>query len=133
LSRHTLEEVIGKAAPHKSVSSMALVEKAQQFISGHYHRDLSLEQVADQVFLHPVYFSRLFKQCTGTNFSDYLMRLRIDRAKELLLEGKLKMYEVGQRVGYANPKYFYRVFKQVSGMTPRDFVRREAISRLDRR
>lgn len=132
LGRHTLEEVVKETVPHKSVSSMALVEKAQQFMSGQYHLDLSLEQVADQVFLHPVYFSRLFKQCTGMNFSDYLMRLRIERAMELLREGDLKVYEAGQRVGYGNAKYFNRVFKQVTGMTPRDYVRQEALLGKDR-
>lgn len=100
-----------------------LIERAIDYIQDHFHQDLSLEIVADHIFLHPVYFSKLFKQYAGINFTEYLTKLRIHRAQELLAEQKYKMYEIGQRVGYSNSKYFYRVFKQVTGLTPKEYFR----------
>jgi len=82
-----------------------------------------LESVADLVFLHPVYLSKLFKQYVGINYTDYLTQIRIQKALELIGERKYKMYEVGEMVGYSNSKYFYRVFKQVTGHTPKEYCR----------
>ncbi len=118
LSRHTVTEVMETISTAKGESSKLLIDQAKQLIQERYWEDLSLDQVADHVFLHPVYFSKLFKQHAGINFSEYLTRVRIDKAKELIRIGRYKMYEVGSMVGYPNSKYFYRVFKQTVGCTP---------------
>ncbi len=132
LSKQMLAEVINSTAAHKSQSSAALITKAQAYIWDNYSKDLSLESVANQIFLHPVYFSKLFKQYAKVNFTDYLTTIRIQKALELLSEQKYKMYEIGEMVGYTNSKYFYRVFKQVTGYTPKEYFRQHYGMRTDR-
>ncbi|OCT11077.1 hypothetical protein A8709_05110 [Paenibacillus pectinilyticus] len=127
LSKNTLEEVMKTTAPHKISSSNSIIAKAQQYIRTHFHEDLSLDSVADFVFLNPVYFCRLFKQYTGLNFTDYLTQIRVEEAIELLRTNKFKIYEVGQKVGYPNSKYFNRVFKKMTGSTPKEYCRNALI------
>jgi two-component system response regulator YesN len=124
LSRNTLAEVIQNTADQKNHSSSLLIEKAQRFMQVNFDQDLSLDSVADHIFLHPVYFSKLFKQYAKINFSEYLTNLRIQKAITLLSQRKFKMYEVGQKVGYPNGKYFNRVFKQITGYTPKEYCRK---------
>lgn len=124
LGKHTVTQVMHTIASSKNESSKGLVEQARQYIGQHFQEDISLDNVADTVFLHPVYFSKLFKQHAGINFTEYLTRLRIDKAKELIQTGQYKMYEVGSMVGYPNSKYFYRVFKQTVGCTPTEYAER---------
>jgi YesN/AraC family two-component response regulator len=101
-----------------------IVRKAEFFMAEQFHRDLSLEEVANHVYLSPVYFSRFFKEKTGTNFIDRLTELRIKAAVELLDQHRYQIQEIGEMVGYRNAKYFTRVFKQLLGTTPTDYARR---------
>ncbi len=105
-------------------STHHLIEKAKKYINNNYYRDLSLEEVSEHVFLNHAYFSRLFKQLTGQNFSDYLTNIRIKKSIELLKENKYKTYEISEKVGYKSSKYFSRVFKQITGYTPREYCRK---------
>lgn len=123
ISKSALARVMNDTAPHKSHSSQSIIDKAKLYIQENYAKELSLESVADQVFLHPVYFSKLFKQYAGVNFTDYLTRTRMNKAIELLAQRKHKMYEISRMIGYANSKYFNRVFKQFTGCTPREYSR----------
>lgn len=96
-------------------------QEIREYVKKHYSEPISLETVAEQVFLSPVYVSRMFKQETGINFSDYLLNARMEQAKRLLSGSACKVYEVGKRVGYPNPRYFYRVFKAYTGKTPSEY------------
>jgi len=100
-----------------------LIQRAVKFIEEHTHRDLALEEVARQVNLSPCYFSRLFKKLQGENFVDYLTRLRLQMAKELLLTTGLPVTEIAVRVGYRDFRYFGQVFKRQEGCTPTTFRR----------
>jgi two-component system response regulator YesN len=99
-----------------------VIETVKQFIYQHYTEELELNRLAEEVFLTPSYLSKLFKTETGETITDFLISVRIDRAKELLREEfALKTYEVGERVGYADPAYFNKVFKKLVGSTPKEF------------
>ena len=67
------------------------------------------------------YFSKLFKNETGTNFIEYLTNLRISKAKDLLDENRLSVKEIGITVGYPDPNYFSRIFKKNVGQTPSEY------------
>lgn len=100
-----------------------IIKQAKEYIIKNFHRDISLNDVAEHVFISPVYFSRLFKQSVGEYFSDYLIRLRMNKAIELLKERKYKIYEISQMVGYQSNKYFARLFKQYTGYTQKEYCR----------
>lgn len=109
-------------------ASKNVVDQAISYMKENYDKELSLENIADRYFLNPTYFSRLFKQYTGTTFTDYLIELRIGKARELLLLGKYKVYEVSQKVGYKSEKYFFRVFKQYTGSSPVEYYKNKVLT-----
>lgn len=103
-------------------SVRSVVEKAVDFIESHCaDTDLSLNAIADHVFLNPAYLSKLFKQETGENYLEYLTRLRMEKAKQLLRETSMRTADVGLRVGYPNPQYFTTLFRKHTGKTPGEF------------
>jgi two-component system response regulator YesN len=97
-----------------------LVSGASGFLETHY-RDpsVSLETVADHLRISPDYLSRLLKASTGRSFVNFLCHLRMDKAKVLLEDPRLRVAEVAERVGYRDQNYFCRHFKTVTGLTPK--------------
>lgn len=118
-----LGQVIGVMEKRQSEVSRNIMERAAEYMKQNFDRALSLESLADQYFLNPTYFSRMFRQYMGVTFTDYLIELRMERAKELLGQGKYKVYEVSSKVGYTSDKYFCRVFKQYTGQSPTEYSR----------
>jgi two-component system response regulator YesN len=98
-----------------------VIHDSKRFIEENYSRDISLGDIADYLKMNPSYFSYLFKQETGQTYINYLINLRIEKAKSLLLNSPLKIYQIGETVGYSDPKYFNRIFHQVTGLTPGAF------------
>lgn len=94
------------------------VKEALAYVEQHLHEQLSMAEVAGMIHLNASYFSVLFKEQTGVSFSEYLSRLRIQRAKELLLQTRLPIGEIGERVGYRTDKYFIKVFKSLEAISP---------------
>jgi len=111
-------------APGEDADSLArsheAVEEALAYIRKHFHENLSLEDVSGHVYRSPAYFSRLFKEITGENFSIYLIHYRLEKAKSLLLETEMKITDISCRVGYQNPSYFSRLYKKHMGRTPEE-------------
>jgi two-component system response regulator YesN len=102
----------------------ALIAKACSYIETHYaDPDISLSQVAAQVLLSPTYFSVVFGREVGETFIEYLTRVRIRKAIELLRSTSLTSSEIGYQIGYQNPRYFYSVFRKVVGQPPTEFRR----------
>ncbi|MGE7907423.1 helix-turn-helix domain-containing protein [Peribacillus sp. NPDC094092] len=97
------------------------IQKALTYINLHYTEDISLEKVAQHVYLSANYFSTVFKETTGLSFIEYLTHLRIDKAKSLLMDLDYTIYKIAEDVGYSTPRYFSRVFKSITGMTPSQF------------
>lgn len=97
------------------------VRLAVQYIENNFDKPLSLEVVAAEVNLHPVYFSNIFKKETGQNFTDYVTNCRIEKAKELLREGELNINEIASSLGYGNARYFSRLFKKTVGIKPTEY------------
>lgn len=98
-----------------------VIAQIKQYIANNYNRDMTLEDVADAVFLSPVYVSRLFKDKTGENFSDYVIKIKIEKAMELLGNPKYRVYDISNRIGYSSLKYFYKLFKKYTGCTPTEY------------
>lgn len=97
------------------------IARAQAYIREGFARPITLSQVARQVNISPYYFSKLFKEETGQNFSDYLTAVRIDAAKRLLARMDYPIKQICVESGFANPNYFSRIFKKCTGLTPTEF------------
>ena len=97
---------------------LKLFDDVKNFIKENIKTELELEKVASNFGLSVYYFSRTFKEVTGTNFSDYINKCRIDIAKELLSNGEMNVKEVCYKVGYNDPNYFSKVFKKYEGVSP---------------
>lgn len=94
------------------------VKEALRYVEEHLDQGLGLRDAAQHVHLNPSYFSVLFKEQMGMTFIEYVTRLRIQKAKELLLQTKLPVGEIAERVGYQTTKYFNKVFKEYEGHSP---------------
>lgn len=98
-----------------------LIENIQTYIQHNYQKALTQDFIASLFYLNRSYLSTLFKQKTGMKFVDYLNDVRIEKAKELLINSDRKMYHISKAVGYDNTKYFFRVFKKKVGYSPEQY------------
>ena len=105
----------------KNTQNNSIILKAKEYISKNYFKDISLDDVSKEVDISPYYFSKLFKEETGENFIDYLTRIRIRKAKELLKDKESSIKKVCLNVGYNDPNYFSRIFKKCTGKTPTEY------------
>ncbi|WMJ86910.1 response regulator transcription factor [Anaerocolumna sp. MB42-C2] len=97
------------------------INAALQYINGHYTEDLYLEDVAKVVYLSAGYLSRIFKGETGCSFKEYVHKLRISKAQQLICQTNLKYYEIAEKVGYKNYKYFSSYFNKISGCSAKEY------------
>lgn len=97
------------------------IDQALQYIDTHYLEAMTLQQVADYVHVSKNYLSILFKKVTGQNFIDYVIMLRIEKAKEMLAATSYKVYEIAEKSGFNDVKYFSKLFKKMTGYTPVDY------------
>jgi two-component system, response regulator YesN len=100
-------------------SGSEAVRRAMRYIAQHFADPLSLESVAEQVRLSPVYFSGLFRRTAGTGFTEYLNQARIEEGKRLLTSTDYSIVDIAVAVGYADQSYFSKVFKKHTGLSPR--------------
>ncbi|SIQ33448.1 response regulator transcription factor [Halanaerobium kushneri] len=94
------------------------IEEVKAHINSHFQDPISLETLAQHFFVSKEHLSRKFKSYSGENISSYIIRKRMEKAKQLLKEGKLSIKETAQVTGYNDLAYFYRVFKKYYGKTP---------------
>ncbi|MBB6637129.1 response regulator transcription factor [Cohnella thailandensis] len=97
------------------------VRDAISYIDGHLGDPIGMKQVAEHLHMNSSYFSVLFKEQTGITFSDYLTRRRLQRAKELLAQTRLPIWEIAEKVGYQTAKYFIKVFKDSESVSPSQY------------
>lgn len=102
-------------------SSHQAVNEAIKYIEENYTDKITLTEAADKVFLNASYLSLQFKKETGMNFVDYIKKVRIEKAMELLKRIDLKAYEICNCVGYQDYKYFTEVFKDFTGLSPLEY------------
>jgi two-component system response regulator YesN len=106
----------------RASSGNQLIEGACAFIERHYaDPDMSLNSAAAHVFVSPTYLSILFKKKLGITFIDYLINLRLEKAKTLLRDTAKRTYEVAAETGYSDPQYFSVCFKKYTGLTPTEY------------
>jgi AraC-like DNA-binding protein/ligand-binding sensor protein len=97
------------------------IRRARDFINSHHTDDLSLADVAHAVNTSTFYFCKSFKKATGLHFTDYLSRVRIEKAKNLLLNPNARVSEVAYEAGFQSLTHFNRVFRKLVGQSPSDY------------
>lgn len=123
----TVERIDRQSAEKNLSPTKLLVARARQLIEENYDKDISLEEIADKVFLNPTYLGRIFKQQVGESFTDYLTKTRINRAAELLAQKKYRLDEISVMTGYKNSRYFCKVFRLQTGLTPKEYFYRHLL------
>jgi AraC-like DNA-binding protein/ligand-binding sensor protein len=119
-----LSMVSNQVVVQQQTAEPPVITRAKQFINDHQGEDLSLGQVAKAVNTSTFYFCKMFKRATGLNFTDYLSRVRIEKAKNLLLNPNLRISEIAYEVGFQSLTHFNRVFKKIVGQSPTEYRHR---------
>lgn len=99
----------------------SLINKARQYIQDNITKDISQEETANGLYISTSHLSRIFKKQTGENFSQYVTRMKIDKAIELLRDPKYKTYQVSDYLGYKTPRYFSKLFRAQIGLNPSEY------------
>lgn len=98
-----------------------VMNTAVAYINKYYYTNLTLEEVADVCNLSHFHFSRVFKNYCGVNFIQYLTNLRIEKAKQFLIESSATIEEISEKVGYKEVSYFSKTFKKIMEMSPSQY------------
>lgn len=102
-------------------SKYELGEKVKRYVRENVNERIMLQDVADAVSILPSYLSALFKKEYGQNLVDYINAQKMERAKELIREGRYRIYEISYMLSFENAYYFTKVFKRHTGMTPKEY------------
>ena len=116
-----LSTVSNQVLVRQENSEPPMITRAKEFIGKNQGEALSLGQVARAVNTSTFYFCKMFKKATGLNFTDYVSRTRIERAKNLLLNPNLRVSEIAFEVGFQSLTHFNRVFKKIVGESPTEY------------
>lgn len=101
--------------------SNAIIDRVKTYMEQSFHEEITLQSLADRVTLHPVWLSQLFKREIGQTFTEYLVELRVNKAKELLRNSNMKIYEIAESIGYQDLQSFGRTFKKKTHLTPKEY------------
>lgn len=112
---------VQEVAKRKEITVNSVTAKALEFIQSNYGKNISLNDVAEHINMSYFYFSRLFKESTGSSFSDYLTEFRVEKSIELMEDEHLSVKEISYQIGYNDPNYFSKIFKKIKGVTPTEF------------
>ncbi|HPD00989.1 MAG TPA: AraC family transcriptional regulator, partial [Acetivibrio sp.] len=110
---------------NKSPKIKELIQVSVSYIHNNYERDISLKDIAQYVFLSTSYFTRAFKEEMGISPISYLLKLRIERAKELLKETDKRISDIALSVGFSNQQRFNDIFKKYVKLTPLQYRKKQ--------
>lgn len=105
----------------QNYSTSLKVEKIINYMHQKINEKVNLNEFSDLVQLSPAYLSRAFKGITGYSIIEFFNKMKIDKAKELIVEGDIKIKEVAQSLGFTDEFYFSRIFKRMTGISPSEF------------
>ncbi len=132
LKNHIHKKALKKLGGSKDAvgSTTDIIGKIKQYVKDHLQEEISMEDIAEVVYLNPQYMARMFKKHEGISILEYITDRRIEMASVLLRESDYTIYQVAGMVGYANYSYFTRVYKKMTGKTPQDYKKAYGKNRL---
>ncbi|WP_169090630.1 response regulator [Paenibacillus sp. PL91] len=120
--KEVVSAIISTITENRNYLTNMQIHRAVEYIDTNYANEkMSLQDLCRHVLMSTSYFSLVFKQHTGETFIEYLTGVRVAKAKELLHNSNLKLYEIAEQVGYKDPNYFSILFKKHTGITPKDY------------
>ncbi|MDR0856726.1 MAG: AraC family transcriptional regulator, partial [Clostridiales bacterium] len=121
LTSEAMEGFIDVVYAHKGGGESRHMSNAIAYIMKNYAEELTLSKVAGAVYVSSYYLSHLFREELNTTFSEYVLRLRIDKARELLKDKNVKIQEVAYMTGFNDANYFAKAFKKHTGISPKEY------------
>lgn len=122
--KNTINSFIELTVKQKTPEKRDIIMEIKEYINQNYDKDIGLADISKKFFINQYYFSQLFRKKTGETYQNYVITLRIDRAKKLLKNTDMKVYEVCNAVGYTDARYFSRLFERLEGCKPSEYKRR---------
>lgn len=101
--------------------STEILSSVINYITNNLSKNISINDLAELVYLHPNYFIRYFKKHMGSSPKNYINKLKLEKAKELLITTKLSIVDISKEIGYSDSCYFSKYFKKITGFTPTEF------------
>ncbi len=103
---------------HNIENSNNIIANIKSYIEDNLNEEISLERLSEEVYLTPNYIGHIFKEEVGISYLEYLTHVRMEKAKNMLMDPTNKIYEIAQQVGYKNSNYFSKIFRKYTGYTP---------------
>lgn len=117
VANECIDFILIEAAPYSTLTRQTL-----DYLKTNYNENINLKTVSAELQVNPAYLGQVFKKDTGENFTDHLLKIRVLRAKELLIaKNGYTVQDIAQMIGYNNINYFYTVFKNVTGLSPSEY------------
>jgi two-component system, response regulator YesN len=123
MSRHRADQILSDKQSEKGIQP-DLIDRVKAFMNQHYSEDLSIGQIASDLRVTPNYLSTLFHKRAGTTFVKHLTRLRMVKAKELLMSSSMRIHEVSEKLGYESSRHFARLFREFYGIYPSELLKK---------
>ena len=122
--RSICAQILENVCSRRSCMDKKMEEKIRQYISTNLCRDISLESVAEALYISPGYLSKIFKNMFGLNFTDYVTKRKLEEAVRMLRQSSMTVKEISNTLGYHSVQYFIRIFKEEYGYTPKLYQKR---------
>lgn len=123
--RTLTEAVFEQCAFSGENTAAGVTERTKSYILSHLSGDLSLTAIGKEMGFNPIYLSRVFKQAEGIGIREYVENCRMDMARRMILNSRMKIYEIAEKCGYSNPAYFIKIFKAHFGISPQECRNKE--------
>lgn len=125
---HTLNQLMLKP---ENMDKQDLIQEAKNYIRQNFNGKITLNDIAERFYINPYYFSQLFKKKTGMRYQEYVIQLRMERAKMLLKKTQLSLKDICFEVGYSDMSHFNHLFERTTGMRPGEYRKTHRIDPKD--
>ena len=116
-----LKNIITYISNYKRSKNIDVVEKVKDYIENNYMKDVSLDNLALYVSMSSFYLSRIFSKAYGISIKEYVIKMRMEKAKSMLIEGDKSVKQIAFEVGYVDQNYFSKAFKKYTNMSPKEY------------
>lgn len=117
-----IKNIISFVSGYKRSKNIDVVEKAKKYIESNFAKEISLDELSQHVSMSTFYFSRIFSKVEGMSFKDYLIKIRMEKAKSLLRQGNKSIKQIALEVGYVDQNYFSKAFKKYTNVSPKEYI-----------